>query len=66
MADEPNELDALPSNWPEMTSRQRAEWLYHHVFCATPDHGRNAWIRLVARLLEKATQIEDTPQPPPN
>jgi len=50
--DEPNELAALPSKWKEMTPRQQAEWLYHRVFCATPEAGRSAWVKLVARLLE--------------
>lgn len=52
MPDEQNEFAALPSNWAEMTHRQQAEWLYHRVFCATPDAGRSAWIRLVAHLLD--------------
>lgn len=59
MPDEPNELAALPSNWTEMTARQKAEWLYHQVFCATPEAGRGAWLKLVAKLLEGAAPTAD-------
>jgi len=69
MSTEPANPSGLPHDWARYSPRERAEWLYHEVLCATPERGKSAWVTMVARLLESSAaapaSITDKAAPPP-
>jgi hypothetical protein len=69
MTTEPGNPSGLPHDWARYTPREKAEWLYHEVLCATPGHGKSAWVAMVARLLEPGAAapapVADNAAPPP-